>query len=207
LGGHLAKITTIFSDIGGVLLTNGWDLPSRKDAAERFALDWNEFETSHESVVGDFEIGRVSLDEYLDCTVFQRPRPFTRDEFRSFLFSESQPQPGSLELVAELAGSGKYLLATLNNESRDLNNYRIERFRLRDYFSVFFSSGFLGVKKPDEKIYRIALEMTQRSPDECLFVDDRAENLEPARRLGMAGIQFHNAAQLREELLGRGVQF
>jgi putative hydrolase of the HAD superfamily len=187
-------------DVGGVILTNGWDRPARRRAAERFELDWDDCEERHELVISDFELGRMGLDDYLDRTVFYRPQPFTREEFKSFVYAQSQPYPESLAIVADLARSGKYLLATLNNESRDLNRYRIERFRLREWFAVFFSSGFLGVRKPDQRIFQLAMEITQRSPDECLFVDDRALNVEVARSLGMGGIQYQNAAQLRSEL-------
>jgi putative hydrolase of the HAD superfamily len=196
----MATITTLFFDVGGVILTNGWDRPARRRAAEHFELDWDEFEERHELVVSDFETGRIGLKQYLDRTTFYQSRPFTHDEVKSFIWAQSQPHPESLALVAELARSGKYLLATLNNESRDLNGYRIEHFQLRDYFAAFFSSGFLGVRKPDERIYQLALEITQRSPDECLFVDDRALNVECARRLGMHAIQYRDPAQLQKEV-------
>jgi putative hydrolase of the HAD superfamily len=187
-------------DVGGVILTNGWDRPARRRAAERFELDWDDCEERHELVICDFELGRMGLDDYLDQTVFYQPRPFTREEFKSFVYAQSQTYPESLAIVADLSRSGKYLLATLNNESRDLNRYRIERFRLRDYFAAFFCSGFLGVGKPDQRIFQLAMEITQRSPDECLFVDDRALNVEVAQGLGMGGIQYQNATQLRSEL-------
>lgn len=192
--------TALFFDVGGVLLTNGWDRPARRQAAEHFGLVWDEFQDRHELVVGDFEAGRIGLQEYLDSTVFYQPRTFTDSEFKEFMYAQSQPCPEALEFLAELARSGKYLLAALNNESADLNRYRIERFHLRNYFTVFFSSCFLGVRKPDERIYRLALEMTQRRPGDCLFVDDRALNVTRARRVGMRAIQYQNVAALREEL-------
>ncbi len=201
----MARTTALFFDVGGVILTDGWDNAARRSAARRFGLDWEEFENAHELAVSDFEIGRISLDEYINRTVFHQPRAFTRDEFKSFIWAQSHEHPEALAIVAELARSRKYLLATLNNESRDLNCYRIERFHLCDYFTVFFSSGFLGVRKPGEKIFQLALEITQRIPNECLFVDDRAPNVECALRLGMRGIQYHTAAQLREELQSHGV--
>ncbi|HWR52901.1 MAG TPA: HAD family phosphatase [Bryobacteraceae bacterium] len=192
--------TALFVDVGGVLLTNGWDRGSRQMAAERFGLDWDEFQERHELVVSDFDTGRIGLEEYLDRTVFAEPRDFTRDTFKTFMWEQSRPYPEALEFLAELAQSRKYLLATLNNESRELNQYRIRRFHLTDYFTLFFSSCFLGVRKPDEKIYRLVLEVTQHSPGDCLFVDDRALNVECARRVGMRAIQYRNVAGLREEL-------
>lgn len=202
----MPKITAIFSDVGGVLLTNGWDRHSRRKLVERFKLDWDEFEDRHELVVTGFETGHLGMDQYLDRTVFYRPRDFTRDGIKDFMYAQSQPKDDSLALLERLAGSGQFLLATLNNESRELNLHRIERFGLKKYFSVFFSSCFLGVKKPDEEIYVKALAISQRAPEECVFIDDRALNLDAPNRLGMKTIQFHDAAQLENDLRVLGVE-
>ena len=190
----MAEITTLYWDVGGVLLTNGWDRAARRRAAEQFHLGWEEFEDRHELVVTDFEEGRLTLDEYLQRTVFCRSRAFSKDDFRVSIFTQSQPLPEVLALVEQLANSGKYLMATLNNESLELNLYRIEQFRLRDYFDAFFSSCFLGVKKPERRIYRLASQITQRALEECLFIDDRALNLECAELLGMRTVIQHSCA-------------
>jgi putative hydrolase of the HAD superfamily len=165
-----------------------------------FNFDAEEFEERHELVVSDFDTGRIGTDEYLDRTVFAEPREFTREAFKTFMKDQSLPYPEALAFVAELAQSGRYLLAALNNESRELNRYRIERFHLNDYFSLFFSSCYLGVRKPDEKIYRMVLDVTQRRPEECLFVDDRALNVECAFRVGMRAIRYRNIEGLRAGL-------
>ncbi len=201
----MTEISTLFWDVGGVLLTNGWDWGSRRRAAEHFKLDWEELQERHEQVLADFETGRLSLAEYLGRTVFYRARPFTPGEFEAFVFAESQPQPETLEMVKALAGTGKYLLGTINNESLELNLHRIERFGLRRYFTVFFSSCFVGIRKPNEAIYHLALRVTQRAPDACLFIDDRELNIESARLLGMCTIHYQAPAQLRDELQRHGV--
>ena len=201
----MAEITTLFWDVGGVLLTNGWDREARRRAAEQFHLDWEEFEDRHDLVVADFEKGLLTLDEYLRRTVFHRSRAFSQDDFKTSIFTQSQPLPEVLALVERLASSGKYLMATLNNESLELNLYRIEQFRLRDYFVAFFSSCFLGVKKPERGIYRLASQITQRALEECLFIDDRALNLECAQLLGMRTVHYQNPAQLRRELQEHGI--
>ena len=201
----MAETTTLFSDVGGVLLTNGWDRSSRRQAAEKFRLDWEEFADRHELVAAAFDKGQLSLEEYLDRTVFYRPRSFSKQEFKDFMLRQSQPHPETLSLMGRLARTKNYLLATLNNESLELNLYRIDRFGLRAYFTIFFSSCFLGIKKPDEAIYRVALQMTQRVPEECVFVDDRALNLECARALGIRTILFESAAQLERELSALGM--
>jgi len=199
-------ITTIFFDIGGVLLTDGWGHDSRRAAAEKFGLDWDEYADRHEKVGHAIETNRMSLEQYLDRTIFYRPREFSREEFRAFIFAQSQPKPESIEIVAQLAGAKKYFLATINNEILELNVYRLEQFGLRNYFPVFFSSCFLGLRKPDEAIYRLVLQVTQQAADRCIFVDDREVNLECPRELGMNTILFHDAAQLRSELTELGIE-
>ena len=201
----MAEVTTLFFDLGGVLLTNGWDRHSRRHCVESFGLDYGEFSDRHEFVADAFETGRMTIDEYLDRTVFYRDRSFTREAFREGMVAESQPFPEAFALLDELAACGRYLLATLNNESRELNQSRIDRFDLRRYFTVFFSSGFLGVKKPDQAIYQLALQLTQRSPAECVFIDDRDLNLECAVTEGMRTIHYQDASQLRTELVGLGI--
>ncbi len=195
----------MFFDVGGVLATNGWDHGARRRAAEEFHLEWEEFEARHQQVEANFDLGRVSLADYLECAVFYRPRTFSREAFREFMYAQSQPDSESLALVAEIASGGRYLLAMLNNESVELNRYRIDLFGLRRWFTVFFSSCYLGVRKPDEKIYRLAIDLTQRDPAECVLIDDRALNVESAERAGLAAIRFESAAQLRAELSRRGL--
>ena len=199
------SITALFFDVGGVLLSNGWDRTTRRLAAERFHLDWDALEERHELVVADFETGRLSLDQYLDRIVFYEPRPFSREEFKAFILAQTQPLPDSLALARELASRRNYLMATLNNESEELNQYRIRSFHLRECFTVFFTSCYLDLRKPDPRIYRLAIDISQRSPDECLFIDDRPLNVDSARQVGMRAIRFENAAQLRRELAALGV--
>lgn len=201
----MPAITALFWDIGGVLLNNAWDRTERAKALEHFHLDLDEFHSRHEMVVSSFERGKITLDEYLDRTIFYRPRPFTREEFRDFMFSLSQPLPEMLPFAQALANSGKYFMGTINNESRELNNYRIEKFGLRKVFRIFISSCFVGLRKPERDIYRTAVEITQIAAEQCCFIDDRALNLECAAQLGMKTIQMESPGQLRHELEELGV--
>jgi len=202
----MSTIRAIFWDVGGVLLSNAWDHTQRVAALEHFGLDQDEFHSRHEMVVSSFERGKISLDEYLDRTVFYRERPFSREEFRSYMFSLSQPIPEVLAFARGLADSGKYFMGTINNESRELNQHRIEEFGLRGIFRVFVSSCFVGLRKPESGIYRLAIEITQIDPEECCFIDDRALNLECAAKLGMRTIQMESLEQLRGELGRLGVE-
>jgi len=202
----LSTIRAIFWDVGGVLLTNAWDHTQRAAAVEHFGLDEEEFHPRHEMVVSSFERGKISLDEYLKRTVFYRNRSFTEDEFRDYMFSLSQPMPRVLALARALTDSGRYFMGTINNESRELNLQRIEKYGLREIFRLFVSSCFVGLRKPESGIYRLAIEITQINPEECCFIDDRALNLECAASLGMKTIQMQNVDQLREELGKLGVE-
>jgi putative hydrolase of the HAD superfamily len=201
----LPQITAIFWDVGGVLLSNAWDREQRRRALERFKLDEAEFDDRHEMVISSFERGKISLDEYLERTIFYRKRAFTPEEFREYMFSLSQPFPDVLELARKLAKAAKYLMCSINNESQELNEYRIRKFGLREIFALFLSSCYVGLRKPEEGIYQLALEVTQKMPEECCFIDDRALNLEAAARLGMHTIRIENADQLRAELLKLGI--
>ena len=202
----MPEITTLFWDIGGVIMTNGWDTAARRRAAETFQLDWEEFHDRHDLSFPAFDSGLISIDEYLNRTLFYRPRPFTREEFTAFMFAQSKEYPDSRAILDQLARQGKYFIGSINNEPLELNEYRIAAFHLRRDFQVFFSSCYLHTRKPEEMIYRIALEVTQRPAEECVFIDDRPLNLENPRKLGIKTIHYEGAGQLRMELKNLGVE-
>lgn len=203
----MPNISAVFCDVGGVLLTNGWDHGERARLVDQFGLDRDDFEGRHQMLSAAFENGQLDLDQYLERTIFYRPRAFRPQEVRDFMFAQSDALPDSLALIARLAQARKVFMATLNNESRELNLHRIEKFGLRRYFSVFFSSCFLGMAKPHPQIFRLALDLSQPRPQECVFIDDRSLNLECARRLGLHAIQFLNARQLEGDLRTLGIEF
>ena len=199
------SISHLFFDIGGVLGTNGWSTPQRRNAIERFGLDAAEFEQQHRDAVGTFEQGRMTLDEYLDSTVFYRHREFSREAFVDFMLAESRPDLPAIDLARRLADTGNFRLMTLNNESVELNLHRIEHFGLRDIFEAFFSSCWLGCTKPSRRIYELALAISQAPPERAVFIDDRGPNLAPARALGMQTIHFTTGEQLAGQLAALGV--
>jgi putative hydrolase of the HAD superfamily len=202
----LPEISTLFWDIGGVIMTNGWDTGARRRAAETFHLDWEEFQDRHDLSFPAFDSGHISLDEYLSRTLFYRPRAFTREEFIAFMFAQSKEYPESRAVLDKLARTEKYFIGSINNEPLELNEYRIKAFHLRRDFQVFFSSCYLHTRKPEEMIYRIALEVTQRPAAECVFIDDRPLNLENPRKLGFKTIHYQDAERLRAELKNYGVE-
>ena len=202
----MGAITAMFWDVGGVVLSNGWDRPTRHLACTKFQIDWDDFQDRHELLVSKFETGRLSFDQYLQRTVFHRHRDFSIDEFKQFIFAQSNADQETIAVLREIAATGRYLLGTINNESKELNEFRIRKFGLRRYFTLFLSSCYVGLRKPDEAIYRHALELTQRAGDECLFIDDRSLNVEIAAQVGLGVVRFQNAQQLRSELKERDVQ-
>lgn len=193
-------IELVLFDIGGVLGTNAWDREQRQVAVEKFGLDAEDFQYRHEETIGALESGHMSLDEYLDITVFSAPRSCSAAEFKSFMFAQSVAWPDSIAVARDLARTGQVRMATLNNESEELNRHRIEAFGLRDVFPTFFTSCWLRTRKPSRQIYQQVLGMTQADPARTLFIDDRPQNLAPAASLGLRTLHFTAADALRDDL-------
>jgi putative hydrolase of the HAD superfamily len=202
----MGNISALFWDIGGVILSNGWDASARAEAVRRFSLDPVDFDERHRRAEDEFETGKLSLEAYLDRTVFFRERPFAREQFKNFVFAQSRENKETRVVLDELTATHRYFLATLNNDSEELNGYRINKFDLTRNFAAFFTSCYLRVRKPEPRIYQLALGITQRGPEECIFIDDRPANLEPAKALGMTTILFRSAAELRASLAESGVR-
>ncbi len=178
-------IKTVFLDIGSVLLTNGWDRKSRKLASAKFNLDYEDFEARHEDLFALYEEGKISLDYYLDKTLFYKERPFSRNEFKAFMFDQSQPYPQMIDLFAGLKEKYKFKLVSINNEGLELSVYRIKKFSLDPLFDFFVTSCFVHIRKPDENIFKLALNLSYAKPDESIFIDDRNFNVETAANLGI----------------------
>lgn len=201
----MASVPTLFFDIGGVLLTNAWDTPARKRAVEDFGLDPTEFQTRHEMLKTSFETGRLSLKSYVTKAVFHRSRPFSPDDFIAFMYAQSQPIGETLEWVRGLAKSGHCRLFTLNNESRELHEYRVRTFGLGTIFQGFLTSCYLGQAKPDEGIYLNSLGVAGCTTAEAIFIDDRPLNIEPALALGLHAFHFTGLEPLRNHLREHGI--
>lgn len=202
----MTTITTILWDVGGVLLTNGWDHKERAAVLSRFGMNRGEFEERHPEANDAWEKGLLTVEEYLQKTVFYQPRNFTAEDFLAAMKYESKVlEDSALGILSSLAASERVLLGMLNNEARELNDYRINQFKLQNFFKVFLSSCYVGLRKPDEHIFRLALNVLQREPREVAFVDDRAGNVEAANAVGMHGIQYRGAEQLKSDLNRLGI--
>ena len=194
------KIKVVFMDIGGVLLTNGWDHESREKASKVFDFDFTEMNILHNFIYNVFEIGSISLDEYLDTVLFHQPRNFSKADFKQFMLKESVELPNMLEWSKSWKKQIDLPVFALSNENKELNDYRIKTFNLHDLFDGFFSSCYLKMRKPDPGIYKTAMEIAQVKPDECLYLDDRPMLIHAAKKLGMNTI-LHEDFETSKDIL------
>lgn len=195
----------LFLDIGGVLLTNGWDHSSRSLAAETFKIDPEDFEARHHECFDAYEEGKLSLQEYLFLAVFNVKRDFTIAEFQDFMYAQSKPYTEMLELVKRLKFRYRLKVAVVNNEGRELNEYRIKKFGLKDFVDCFVSSCYLHFRKPDKDLFRAALDIGQLSPEEVIYIEDRPLFVEAARSLGINCIRHTSYNSTVEDLARFGL--
>jgi len=201
----MTKITHLFFDLGGVCLTNGWDHISREKAAALFNYNYQESDERHKQVIEKFETGKISREDYLNEVVFYKKRDFSRAEFIEFMESQSQIHQSSINVLKKLCSQSNYHISALNNESLELNLFRIEKFGLKRYFSNFFSSSFLGVKKPESPIFQKVLLITQTIGEQCLMIDDREENVEGATKCGFQTLHLPQVDDLEKLLKEMGI--
>jgi putative hydrolase of the HAD superfamily len=202
----MATITTILWDVGGVLLTNGWDHQGRAAVLSQFGLDRDAFEQRHEEPNDAWEKGLITVEEYLQQTVFYEPRNFTSAKFVAAMKAQSKVlEDSALGVVGALRASETVFLGIVNNEARELNDYRIDQFGLRNYFKVFLSSCYVGLRKPGTEIFQLALDVLQRDADSVAFVDDRPGNVQAASSLGIHGIRYQGAEHLKAEFEKLGI--
>jgi putative hydrolase of the HAD superfamily len=193
-------VRALFIDIGGVLLTNGWDRHARQRAADTFHLELEEMESRHNLNFDTYEIGKISLDDYLQRVIFYIKRPFTAEQFREFMFAQSQAFPKMIELISALKKKYSLKVAVVSNEGRELNAYRIQTFKLDQFIDFFISSSYVHLRKPDAEIYRIALDIAQVPVKEIIYIDDRPLFIEVAESLDIRGIRHIDVETTQKEL-------
>ena len=199
-------ITTLFLDIGGVLLTDGWDHHARKRAATHFKLEWAEMEDRHHLTFDTYEDGKLTLEEYLDRVVFHRKRTFTRAQFRRFMFAQSKPYPEMIELVARLKVRYGLRIAVVSNEARELNLHRIRTFKLNKFVDFFISSCFVHIRKPDEDMFRLALDISQTPTEQIIYIEDTPMFVRIAEGLGIRSILHTDYQSTRAKLSALGLK-
>jgi len=203
---HASDITTIFTDIGGVLLTNGWDRGCRKRAIDFFRLDSEETEERHHLTFDTYEVGKLTLDQYLARVIFYKRRSFTYEQFRQFMYNQSQPLAGTAGLLKRLKKKHRLKIAVISNEGRELAEYRIKTFKLNELADFFIVSSFVHFRKPDADIFRIALDTAQVRPKQVVYLEDRAMFVQVANGLGLHGVRHLDYKTTEEQLAGFGLK-
>ena len=201
-----APVTALFLDVGGVLLTDGWDHHARKRAAAHFKLELAELEDRHHLTFDTYEEGKLTLEEYLGRVVFHQKRPFTRAQFRRFMFAQSKPYPEMIELIRELKAKFGLKIAVVSNEARELNVYRIRKFKLDGFVDSFVSSSFVHVRKPDADIFRLALDIAQAPARQVVYIENTPMFVQVAESLGIRSILHTGYRSTRAKLASLGLQ-
>jgi putative hydrolase of the HAD superfamily len=194
------EVSTLFLDIGGVLLTNGWDRHMRRAAADEFNLDYEEMNERHHLTFDTYEEGKLSLSDYLQRVVFFEKRSFAQDNFKDFMFAQSKPKDEMIDLIKSLKERHGLKVAAISNEGRELTIHRVRKFNLGSFIDFFISSCFVHFRKPDVDIFRLAFDCAQVPADEVFYIDDRALFVEVAAGLGIRGIQHTGFERTRAAL-------
>ncbi|HLF34993.1 MAG TPA: HAD family phosphatase [Cyclobacteriaceae bacterium] len=202
-----SRKSTLFLDIGGVLLTNGWDRNIRQGAARHFNLETDEMLERHHLTFDTYEVGKLSLDEYLHRVVFYKKRNFTVSEFKKYMFGKSKPFPDMIAMMRELKSRYKLKVAVVSNEGLELNEYRIKKFKLGEFIDFFISSCYVHYRKPDPDIYKIALNIAQVPPGEVIYIDDRPLFIQVASELGIDGILHTEFNSTKKVLASMGLVY
>lgn len=200
------KITTLFTDIGGVLLTNGWDRKARGEAAVLFNLDSVDLEERHHLTFDTYEVGKLTLDKYLERIVFFEERSFSYDDFKTFMFQKSLPYPEMIQLICDLKKKYNLKVAVISNEGRELNQYRINTFKLNEFVDFFVSSSFVHFRKPDGDIFKVAIDISQSDVETSLYIDDRMLFVQVAEGLGLKGIHHTDYDDTKAQLAAYGLE-
>lgn len=203
---NVNNITTLFLDIGGVLLSNGWGHDFRQKAVDKFHLDKEEMEERHSIMFVTYEEGRITLDEYLDRVIFYKKRDFTFNEFRDFMFSLTTPNAETIAFIKKIKQQYGLKIVAVSNEARELNTYRIHTFELNSFIDFFISSCYVHLRKPDANIFRLALDTAQVSQDEVIYIDDVQMFVDIATDLGIKSIRHTDCFSTAKALTSMGLQ-
>jgi putative hydrolase of the HAD superfamily len=199
-------VTTLFIDIGGVLLTDGWGHEFRKMAVKEFNLDPKEMEIRHSMTFETFEIGKLTLEEYMNLVVFYQSRSFTQAQFQEFIFARSESDPKMISLIRQLKAKYGLKIMVVSNESRELNAYRIQKFKLNGFVDAFISSCYVGLRKPDADIFRMALDVAQVTTEEVLYIENTQMFVQIAEGLGIRGIWHTDFQSTHDKLALFGLE-
>jgi len=198
--------TCLFVDIGGVLLSDGWGRVFRDRAVKAFGLNSEELESRHSQAGDIYELGKLTLEEYLDRVVFYKKRPFSREKFGQFMFAQSKPFPEMIQLVRRIKALYGLKVVVVSNESRELNDHRIRRFKLGEFVDFFVSSCYVGIRKPDENIFRLALDTARVSAKRVVYIENTPMFVGVAEGLGIRSVLHVNIETTRVKLASLGLR-
>lgn len=199
------EVTCLFIDIGGVLLTNGWDHQERKRAAKEFKLDWQKTEELHRLAFDPYENGKITLDEYLDRVIFNEKRPFSRAQFQRFMYAQSKPYPDTIELITQIKLRHKLKVVVVSNEGRELTAHRVRAFKLDRFVDFFISSCFVHLRKPDPEILHLALDIAQVPIEKIVYIENTPMYVQVAQGLGITSILHKDCESTRAKLASLGL--
>jgi putative hydrolase of the HAD superfamily len=200
------QYTTLFLDIGGVLLTNGWDSAARRKAAEKFDIDFEDMNERHHLTFDTYEEGKLTLSDYLERVIFCHQRPFSKETFIEYMYAQTKPFPETIALFHELKERYRLKVITVSNEGRELTEYRIHNFGLKSLVDGFVSSCFVHYRKPDVDIFCIALDIAQTQPEHVIYIDDRELFIEVANSLDIHGMLHTGYQATRDALADLGLE-
>ena len=198
-------ITTLFLDVGGVLLTNGWDHHARRRAAKHFGLDWDEMQERHSLNFVIYETDKLTLREYLDWVIFDKKRSFSRAEFWRFMCTQSKPYAEMIKLMRQLKAKYGLKIIVLSNEARELNDYRVRKFKLDEFVDAFVSSSLVGLHKPDAAMFRLALDIAMTPARNIVYIENTPMFVQIAEGLGIRGLLHTDYQSTRKKLAAHGL--
>lgn len=183
-----ARFTVLYTDIGGVLGTNGWDTPLRRRLCANFNLDFDQIEARHHLMFDSYERGFLPLDDYLRYVFFDSPRPFTIEDLREYTFNQSIAWPENIEFFKLVKQSNQLKMGLISNEGEGITEHRVGKFGLRQLADFMVISHCVHMRKPDHEIWRLALSLAQAGPQEAIYVDDREMFVNVAAELGFTAV-------------------
>ena len=195
----------LYSDIGGVLGTNGWDSRLRRSLCTDFSLDFEEIEARHHLMFDSFERGFLSFEEYLTRVIFFVPRAFSLEQVRDFTFAASVPWPKSIEFFRRLRTANSLGFALISNEGQGITRHRVNKFGLKQVCDFMVISHFTGLRKPDPGIWKLALNLAHAEPSESIYVDDRELFVDAAKDLGFTAVHYTTLESTRERFAALGL--
>ena len=199
------RFRVLYSDIGGVLGTNGWDSSIRRNVCSKFAIPHEEIDARHQLMFDSFERGFMKFEDYLRWVFFASPRAFSLEELSDAVFSASVPWPENIALFHRVKCANGLKFGLISNEGQGITEYRMNVFGLREVADFMLVSHFVHMRKPDPNIWHLALDLAQMTPEQCVYVDDRQMFVDVAANLGFSAFQHVDLDSTRRKFEALGL--